>query len=95
LPAADWFSGKDANPKTIDLESGFTVKAKQEFVTSAAVESPSATEPATPTATKTPSGSQSDEVRLVQSNAEKRERKKQLTHPIVWLLGNFKVAQGE
>jgi len=61
LTADEWFSGKDANPKTIDLESGFTVKAKQEFVTSAAVESPSATEPATPTATKSRSGSQSDE----------------------------------
>jgi hypothetical protein len=42
LTADEWFSGKDANPKTIDLEAGFQVKAKQEFVTSAPVEAPTA-----------------------------------------------------
>lgn len=64
LTADEWFSGKDANPKTIDLESGFQVKAKQEFVTSAQVESPAATEPSTPTASKSAAASiSSDEVR--------------------------------
>jgi hypothetical protein len=64
LTADEWFSGKDANPKTIDLESGFQVKAKQEFVTSAQVESPAGTEPSTPTASKSAAASiSSDEVR--------------------------------
>ncbi|KAI8089305.1 uncharacterized protein BX664DRAFT_332680 [Halteromyces radiatus] len=31
LTADEWFQGKDANPKTIDLEAGFTVKSKKEF----------------------------------------------------------------
>ncbi|KAM3583442.1 Coronin-like protein crn1 [Umbelopsis sp. WA50703] len=42
LTADEWFGGKDANPKTIDLEAGYTVKAKQEFVTSATAEAPAA-----------------------------------------------------
>ncbi|KAI8575506.1 hypothetical protein K450DRAFT_261518 [Umbelopsis ramanniana AG] len=45
LTADEWFSGKDADPKTISLEDGFQVKAKQEFVTSAPEESSVSAEP--------------------------------------------------
>lgn len=38
LTADEWFEGKNANPKLIDLEAGFTVKAKKEFTPSAPVE---------------------------------------------------------
>ncbi|KAI8062153.1 hypothetical protein BC940DRAFT_359073 [Gongronella butleri] len=31
LTADEWLGGKDANPKTIDLEAGFSVKEKKEF----------------------------------------------------------------
>ncbi|OZJ06460.1 hypothetical protein BZG36_00519 [Bifiguratus adelaidae] len=49
LTADAWFAGENAHPKTIDLESGFTVKAKKEFVTSQPAEAAApaaATEPA-------------------------------------------------
>ncbi|CAO0791102.1 unnamed protein product [Mucor circinelloides] len=38
LTADEWFEGKNANPKLIDLEAGFTAKAKKEFTPSAPVE---------------------------------------------------------
>jgi coronin-1B/1C/6 len=31
LTADEWFQGKDANPKTVDLEAGFTIKEKKAF----------------------------------------------------------------
>ncbi|ORX53182.1 DUF1900-domain-containing protein [Hesseltinella vesiculosa] len=31
LTADEWFEGKDANPKTIDLSAGFSVKEKKDF----------------------------------------------------------------
>ncbi|KAI7871650.1 hypothetical protein BDF14DRAFT_1763182 [Spinellus fusiger] len=36
LTADEWFSGKNAQPKLIDLEAGFSAKSKKEFVPSAA-----------------------------------------------------------
>ncbi|EIE89695.1 hypothetical protein RO3G_14406 [Rhizopus delemar RA 99-880] len=36
LTADEWFEGKDADPKLVDLEAGFTAKAKKEFVPTAA-----------------------------------------------------------
>ncbi|CAO3577891.1 unnamed protein product [Absidia cylindrospora] len=38
LTADEWFQGKDANPKLVDLEAGFTVKTKKEFTPTAQVE---------------------------------------------------------
>ncbi|KAI8357802.1 hypothetical protein BD560DRAFT_406147 [Blakeslea trispora] len=38
LTADEWFEGKDANPKLINLEEGFTAKAKKEFTPSAPAE---------------------------------------------------------
>lgn len=38
MTADEWFQGKDANPKTMDLEAGFTVKEKKVFNTTAQVE---------------------------------------------------------
>ncbi|RUP43159.1 hypothetical protein BC936DRAFT_137538 [Jimgerdemannia flammicorona] len=38
LTADEFFAGKTVNPKTIDLEAGFSVKAKKEFVTAAVIE---------------------------------------------------------
>lgn len=38
LTADEWFEGKNSDPKLIDLESGFTAKAKKEFTPSAPVE---------------------------------------------------------
>jgi hypothetical protein len=65
LTADEWFSGKDADPKTISLESGFQVKAKQEFVTSATEESAVSAEPAAIHSRAAASKSMSsDEVRL-------------------------------
>ncbi|KAI8366059.1 uncharacterized protein BYT42DRAFT_588755 [Radiomyces spectabilis] len=48
LTADEWFEGKDANPKTIDLEAGFTVKEKKEFAPSAPVEESKTPETASP-----------------------------------------------
>ncbi|KAG0748826.1 hypothetical protein G6F62_000764 [Rhizopus arrhizus] len=36
LTADEWFEGKDADPKLVDLEAGFIAKAKKEFVPTAA-----------------------------------------------------------
>ncbi|KAG2236402.1 hypothetical protein BDF21DRAFT_391260 [Thamnidium elegans] len=38
LTADEWFEGKNANPKLIDLEAGFTAKTKKEFTPAAPVE---------------------------------------------------------
>ncbi|SAL97018.1 hypothetical protein [Absidia glauca] len=38
LTADEWFQGKDANPNTIDLEAGFSVKEKKAFIPTAQVE---------------------------------------------------------
>ncbi|KAF7728316.1 Coronin-like protein crn1 [Apophysomyces ossiformis] len=48
LTADEWFGGKNADPKTVDLEAGFTVKAKKEFVATA----PKEEEPSEPIANK-------------------------------------------
>ena len=48
LTADEWFSGKDANPKKIDLSEGYEVKGKQEFTPSAPAEE--AAEAVSPTA---------------------------------------------
>ncbi|KAI9302402.1 hypothetical protein BJ944DRAFT_167359 [Cunninghamella echinulata] len=48
LTADEWFEGKNANPKTIDLEAGFTVKAKKEFTPTAQVEEEKENKPADP-----------------------------------------------
>ncbi|KAL0083424.1 hypothetical protein F4703DRAFT_1738537 [Phycomyces blakesleeanus] len=47
LTADEWFGGKNANPKLIDLEAGFSVKEKKEFVPSAPVEEQQAKSPTT------------------------------------------------
>jgi coronin-1B/1C/6 len=44
LTADEWFQGKDANPNTIDLEAGFTVKEKKAFTPTAQVEETKETE---------------------------------------------------
>jgi hypothetical protein len=38
LTAQEFFSGKSANPRMIDLENGFTPKSKKEFVSSVSQE---------------------------------------------------------
>ncbi|KAG2178707.1 hypothetical protein INT44_001860 [Umbelopsis vinacea] len=75
LTADEWFSGKDADPKTISLEDGFQVKAKQEFVTSAPEESAVSAEPSSSTATKSASGSMSSDEGLAKLRQENDDLK--------------------
>ncbi|KAJ2955609.1 hypothetical protein NQZ79_g8410 [Umbelopsis isabellina] len=74
LTADEWFSGKDANPKTIDLEAGYTVKAKQEFVTSASAETPATPkEKSSETAKPAAASSENDAVKLRKENEDLKE----------------------
>ncbi|KAG2174290.1 hypothetical protein INT43_004313 [Umbelopsis isabellina] len=73
LTADEWFSGKDANPKTIDLEAGYTVKAKQEFVTSASVEAPATPKEKSSEPSKSAASSDNDSSKLRKENEELKE----------------------
>ncbi|CEI91860.1 Putative Coronin [Rhizopus microsporus] len=48
LTADEWFEGKNADPKLVDLEAGFTAKAKKEFVPTAAPVEEVKNEPSSP-----------------------------------------------
>ncbi|KAL4215460.1 DUF1900-domain-containing protein [Rhizopus microsporus] len=48
LTADEWFEGKNADPKLVDLEAGFTAKAKKEFVPTAAPVEEAKNEPSSP-----------------------------------------------
>jgi hypothetical protein len=52
LTADEWFEGKDSNPKLIDLEVGFTAKAKKEFTPTAQPVAEKKSEPASPNGEK-------------------------------------------
>lgn len=81
LTADEWFEGKNADPKLIDLEAGFTAKGKKEFTPSAPVDEPEKkpSEPATPSSPKSNEADVDYQTTLKEVEKQNEELKSQLT----------------